>query len=180
MEKAVECYRRYQSGDESGFDGLMDLYRENLIYFLLRFLPTVEDAEDAAEDAFVELLLHPWKEERGASLKTYLFTLGRSRALNHLKRLKRRAAQPPTELLPEGGEELEERLCRDEKQRALLRAMDALSPDYREVLHLLYFEDISLSDAARVMKKNKKQVENLSYRAKKALREKLGKEELFL
>ena len=180
VDKGAECYFRYLNGDETGFDELIGLYRENLIFFLLRFLPTVEDAEDAAEDAFVELLLHRYRENRGASLKTYLFTVGRNKALNQLKKRKRRAELSALE--PGLGTEaaaLEERLCRDEEQRHLLTAIDGLPPDYREALHLLYLEELSLDEAARVMKKNKKQLENLSYRAKKALREKLGKEELF-
>ncbi len=177
MGKGEELYRLYQDGDESGFDGLIELYRENLIFFLMRYLPSVEDAEDAAEDAFVSLLLHPYRESRGSSLKTYLFTLGRNRALNLLKKQKRQDAFRDSSLLPLTEDlALEERLCRDEKRRALLQALDSLSPEYREALYLLYFEDLSPAETARVMKKSKKQIENLSYRGKKALREKLGKE----
>ncbi len=181
MGKGEELYRRYRNGDESGFDGVMDLYRENLIFFLLRYLPRIEDAEDAAEDAFVALLSHPYRENRGASLKTYLFTLGRNRAATLLKQQKRRAELERPENLcnpGDGGDAaaLEDRLCRDETRRELLRALDRISPGYREALYLLYFEGLSLEETARVMKKSKKQIENLSYRGKKALREILGKE----
>ena len=43
-------------------------------------------------------------------------------------------------------------------------------------VHLVYFEDLTYEDAARVMKKNKKQVANLLYRAKEKLRAILGKD----
>ena len=47
-------------------------------------------------------------------------------------------------------------------------------------MHLVYFEDLTYEDAARVMKKNRKQVANLLYRAKEKLRTILGKDgELF-
>jgi len=46
----------------------------------------------------------------------------------------------------------------------------------REVIHLIYFENLSYEEAAKVMKKNKKQIDNLLYRAKSALRTILGKE----
>ena len=179
MGTAEELYRRYQAGDEAGFDGLIELYRENLIFFLLRYLPSIEDAEDAAEDAFVSLLLHPYRESRGASLKTYLFTLGRNHALNLLKRQKRQDEFRKSSLLTiEEDLALEEKLCRDERHRRLLQALDSISADYREALYLLYFEELSLEETALVMKKSKKQIENLSYRGKIALREKLGNEEL--
>ena len=177
MGKGEELYRRYQAGDNGGFDGLIELYRENLIFFLLRYLPSIEDAEDAAEDAFVSLLLHPYREKSGASLKTYLFTLGRNHALNLLKRQKRQDEFRKSSLLPlEEDLALEEKLCRDERHRRLLQALDTLPPDYREALYLLYFEELSLEETAQVMKKSKKQIENLSYRGKSVLREKLGNE----
>lgn len=71
---------------------------------------------------------------------------------------------------------LEDRLCRDDARRQLLHALDSLPADYREVLYLLYFEELSPGEAAKVMKKTKKQIENLSYRGRQALKEKLGKE----
>lgn len=177
MDRGEEYYLRFLSGDESGFDRLIELYRENLIFFLMRYLPTGEDAEDAAEDAFVSLLLHPYRPNRGASLKTYLFTLGRNRALNLLKKQKRQKKLSESSHFPIADETaLEERLCRDEKRRALLGALDTLPAQYREALYLLYFEELSLSETAKVMKKSKKQIENLSFRGRKALKEKLGKE----
>ena len=52
----------------------------------------------------------------------------------------------------------------------------ALSDDMSVVIHLIYFEDLSYDEAAKVMKKNRKQVDNLLYRAKKELRIILGKD----
>lgn len=46
----------------------------------------------------------------------------------------------------------------------------------RVVIHLIYFEGMSYDETARVMKKNRKQVDNLLYRAKKELRIILGED----
>ena len=46
----------------------------------------------------------------------------------------------------------------------------------RDLKHLIYFEDMTYEEAAKVMKKNRKQVDNLLYRAKKELRIILGKD----
>ena len=43
-------------------------------------------------------------------------------------------------------------------------------------MHLVYLEDMTYEEAARVMKKTKKQVDNLLFRAKKELRVILGKD----
>lgn len=44
------------------------------------------------------------------------------------------------------------------------------------MLYLIYFEEMDNSEAAAVMRKSKRQVENLIYRAKSALRSELLKE----
>jgi RNA polymerase sigma-70 factor (ECF subfamily) len=58
----------------------------------------------------------------------------------------------------------------NEEQKTLLRSLSELHPDYRDVLHLLYFEEMSYREAAAVLKKSEKQINNLVYRAKNALR----------
>ncbi len=54
--------------------------------------------------------------------------------------------------------------------------MKKLNPDYFQVLYLVYFENFSNTETAAIMKKNKRQIENLIYRAKQALKSELEKE----
>ena len=54
--------------------------------------------------------------------------------------------------------------------------MKNLSYEYRQVLFLVYFEDFSNEQVATIMKKSKRQIENLIYRAKKSLKQWLEKE----
>lgn len=56
------------------------------------------------------------------------------------------------------------------------RAMKKLKAEYRQVLYLLYFEDFDNAQAATVMKKNTRQIENLVYRAKISLKTELIRE----
>lgn len=177
-DSGAEYYRRFLEGDSSAFDELMELYRKNLIFFLLRYLEDPADAEDAAEDAFVELLLHQGRFHFQNSLKTYLYAIGRNKALNLLRRRKRHPSLPLSgagqlpSLTP-----LPEELCElREEQAAVSRALSALPPHYREILLLLYGEGMSCREAAQILGKSGKQTENLSYRARNALRERLQKE----
>ena len=63
----------------------------------------------------------------------------------------------------------------EERNRMLYQALNRISPDYRQVLYLLYFEEMEIEEAARVMRKSVRQVYNLSYRGKQALREMLAR-----
>ena len=71
---------------------------------------------------------------------------------------------------------LEELVLADARKRAVSAALDMLSDDMRAAVHLVYFEQLGAEEAAKVMKKNVKQVYNLLYRAKNALRTILGEE----
>ena len=69
-------------------------------------------------------------------------------------------------LLPDR-ESLEQQVLRIEQDRQVHQALQKLHGEYREILHLLYFEDMRCADAALVLRKSIKQVENPAYRTKK-------------
>ena len=150
---------------------MAELFRP-LVFFIDRYVHDVHTAEDIAIDVFSELIVHPRRYNFKTSLKTYLFMLGRSRALDCLRH---RKVLTVTELdeardVPAEENELEEAVLADERKRALNAALAALPEDMRLAVHLVYFEDMTYDETARVMKKSRKQVDNLLYRAKKELR----------
>ena len=104
-------------------------------------------------------------------------TSGKIVAINYLKRRNRTELFAPsdTEKLADRLS-LEEEVLSDERKLALSAALDTLPKDMRAAVHLVYFENMSYEEAARIMKKNRKQVDNLLYRAKAALRSAIGEE----
>ena len=171
MDNGASSYRRFLNGDDSAFEDLLDLYKDSLIFFLNRYVQNITVAEDLAADAFVELIVHRHRYRFENSLKTYLFMIGRSRALNYLKR-EAKFGVAPLEMMSDAktGEDTEALFLRDEEKRELHRALDQLPSDYRTALHLIYFAEMSYEEAGRVMRKNKKQIDNLVSRGKNALR----------
>ena len=72
-------------------------------------------------------------------------------------------------------QDIETEYLKEEQKIMLHKALHNLKPDYRQVLYLTYFEDFTIDEAAVIMKKNKKQINNLLYRAKQSLRNELEK-----
>ena len=62
-------------------------------------------------------------------------------------------------------------ILRQEQNKELYRALDMLPSGYRQVLYLIYFEDMDADEAALVMGKSRKQVYNLTQRGRKALKD---------
>ena len=178
MEKANELFRKYVSGDDDAVRELILLCKDGLIYFLNRYVHDLSVAEELAEDSFVELIIHKERFNFRYSVKTYLYTIGRNKALNHLKRLSRRGAQSLSdfEYAVSDGEALEDKVIKSERDKIINACLERINSDYRTVLYLAYFEQMPICECMRVMKKTKKQIENLLYRGKEALKKELGKE----
>ena len=71
---------------------------------------------------------------------------------------------------------LEELALADDRQRRVNAALEQLPRDMAAAVRLVYFEEMTYAEAARVMGKKSKQVDNLLYRAKRELQSILGEE----
>ena len=151
---------------------------DNLLFFINRYVNDVHTAEDIAIDVFSDLIVNRHRYNFKVSLKTYLFMIGRSRALNYIKHrniIKFTSLSDNENEMPEAGG-LEEAILRNERNIVVNNALEKLPEDMKVAVHLIYFEELTYEEAAKVMKKNKKQVDNLLYRAKKELRIILGED----
>ncbi len=178
MDNGASSYRRFLDGDESAFDDIMKELFYSLVFFIDRYVQDFHTAEDIAMDIFADLGIHRHKYNFKVTLKTYLFMVGRSRALNYIKHRKviDFVELTDTQSYSDDHSELEKAVLVDERKRIVNAALLKLPDDMRVAIHLVYFEDMSYDEAAQVMKKDKKQVDNLLYRAKKELHTILGKE----
>ena len=178
MDNGACSYRRFLDGDECAFDEIMNELFYSLIYFINRYVHDFHTAEDLAMDTFADLLVHRHRYNFKVTLKTYLFMIGRSRALDYLKRKSRVSFVELNEAITVQDDEksLEEAIINDERKQIVSSAIAKLPEDMQIAVHLFYFEDMTYQEIARVMKKNEKQVDNLLYRAKKELRAILDKD----
>ena len=176
MDNGASSYRRFLDGDKDAFDGVMQALFHPLVFFIHRFVQDIHTAEDLAMDAFSDLIVHRHRYNFQVSLKTYLFTIGRSRALDYIKHQKVLAFTELSEADTADMQDLEERLLADQRKRMVHHAIEKLPEDMQIAIHLYYFEDLSYVQIGKVMKKNRKQVDNLLYRAKKELGIILGKD----
>jgi len=100
---STDLVARAKAGDQEAFRELVGPYRAELHVHCYRILGSVQDAEDALQ----ETLLSAWRGlggfERRASVRTWLYSVATSRALNMLRAERRRpqVQMPPDVSLPE-------------------------------------------------------------------------------
>ncbi|MBO5858772.1 MAG: sigma-70 family RNA polymerase sigma factor [Clostridia bacterium] len=177
MDNGESSYRRFLDGDENAFGEIVTVYKDSLIFFINRYVNNLAVAEELAQDVFVELLVHKRRYNFKSSLKTYIFTIGRNLAVSYIRKCARKP-ECAFEFIENEKDKimLEDEFVREEEKRELHEALGRIPEDYSTALHLIYFEGMSNEQVGKIMKKNKKQVENIVYRAKKALRKELEKE----
>lgn len=178
MDNGRENYKRFLDGDENGLVEIIREYKDGLILYLNGFVHDIYRAEELAEESFVKLGVKKPRDKTIGSFKTWLYTIARNTAIDHLRKDARSRTVPLDACadVPAEQEDLENIYCRKERRRIIHRAMGRLRSEYRQVLWLVYFEDFSYQQIARIMRKTVHSVETLVYRARRSLKAELEKE----
>lgn len=172
MDNGAMSYQRYLDGDENGLVEIVELYGANLMLFINRYVHNMDVAEDLMEDTFCEIIFHKNRYRGKSSFKTYLFSIARNKAVDFIRKERHYQSVPleQVEYKPDDIEQLESKVIKEQENKQLYDALNQLKDDYRMVLHLIYFEDMSYEEISRVMGKSNRQIKNLAYRARQSLK----------
>lgn len=130
------------------------------------------------EETFCDLIYYKSRFRKKSSFKTYLFSIARNKSIDYLKKSKINVISSFDEIEENisGDSDLEEMVVRNEQHRQLYKSLAQIHDEYRSVLYLFYFENMSYDEISKVMRKTNKQIKNLMYRAKQALKNIMEKE----
>ena len=168
MEADDILYRRYLDGDESGLQALLERHGDKLVLYADGYLQDIHEAEDLMIEVFAYLIARR-PDIRPGGFRAYLYQAARHMALRLLQKRRSRLCFSLETLT-------EEPEARELVAETLRACMAELHGDYREALFLVYFEGLSHREAAAVLGKREKQVADLIYRGKNALRRRLEQE----
>ena len=173
-------YKRFLDGDDIGMEEIIKEYRDGLILFLYKFVLSIEKAEELAEDTFVLLCIKRPRDKEKCSFKTWLYTIGRNIAIDYLRHSNKHqtTSSDYCDDISFVGDNPEEEYLKDSKKIIVNRALKRLKTDYRQVLWLFYFEDMSHKEISIVMRKSVHATQMLATRAREALKRELIKEGL--
>ena len=178
MDNGASSFRRFLDGVDECIVEIIRDYKDGLILYLNGFTQDISTAEELMEETFVKLATRKPRFMGRSAFKTWLYAIGRNVAMDHLRHSARLSPRPAEELERLAGEEesLEKSYLRTERRILLHQALGRLKAEYRQVLYLVYLEGFDNGEAAAVMHKSRRQIENLVYRAKQSLKSELEKE----
>ncbi len=140
-----------RGGVEPAFDALVRRHQGRVLQIAKKFLGSSALAEDAAQDAFVELYRYLPRYRPDGKLRVLLYriTINRCRMSARTTRRSRLVlTEPPERSVPA---EAEDTVLRRERQRDVQAAVDQLTPALRSVVTLRYAGDLTQPEIAEAL-----------------------------
>lgn len=155
QDRDLQIIRKLQSGEKNALGELYDRHSPLMYGTALRILRTSSDAEDALQDAWVQVWNGVGSYDPGrGSVASWLVTIARTRALDRYRSLasKRRVqAELEAAPAPESNDPRED-VTRIGLREKVAAALGGLDPKTRQVLEIAYFEGLSQTEIAERLK----------------------------
>jgi len=177
-----ELVARWRGGDTAAFEALVRRHERRVFRLLVRMLGSPSEAEDVAQETFLNLHRHGHRFRGDARFSTFVYRVAANAALNRRRTIGRGQARErnlaesqacglATPLpLADPEREAAGAQVRNRVQEALM----ALSPALRLPLVLYDIEGLGYSEIARVLELAEGTVKSRIHRARQALRPLLG------
>ena len=181
----LELIQQLRAGDEQAFKSLVANYQDLVYNTALGVVQNSEDAEDVAQEVFIQVYRSIDQFKGDARLSTWIYRITTTKALDHIRSRKRKKRfafisslfGPNDELVHEPVDFQHPGVALDRKeQAALLFKMIEQLPDNQKVAFTLHkTEELSYQEIADVMQLSVSAVESLLFRARQNLRKLLEK-----
>lgn len=178
---------KLKQGNEQAFKELVESYRSMVVNTCFGLLHNMEDAEDVAQDVFIEVFRSVENFRADSKISTWLYRIAVNRSLNFIRDNKKRKWFQSFDDVVESKKEMLNQLNHqsaddpeselENSQRALLlhKVIDSLPKNQRIAFTLNKYEDLAYKEISEVMNLSVSSVESLIHRAKKNLQKKLYK-----
>ena len=174
---------RVQQGDKRAFDALVMKYQSRVVKVITRYLRDPVEALDLAQEAFIKAYRALPNFRGESAFYTWLYRIAINTAKNHVVAQGRRPPMDDVEASEaefyEGPSALkdtstpERMVLRDEIERVVFEAIEALPEDLRTAITLRELEDMSYEEIAEVMNCPIGTVRSRIFRAREAIDKKL-------
>jgi RNA polymerase sigma-70 factor, ECF subfamily len=176
---------RVKQGDMAAFEELVEKYKQPVTNLIYRTLPDSAEAEDLAQNVFVQVFKSAHRYRVTAKFSTWLYTIARNLCLNEIRRRSRHPAdsldqehrddgeQPARQYEDKQNASAPDRLLQGELFSKVDEALAELPENQRTALLLCREEELSYEEIARVIGCSLSATKSLIHRARETLKQKL-------
>ena len=174
---------RILEGDRDRFTELVKRYEKRVVNYVYRITHRYEEAHDLAQEIFVKVFVALDRYDSKYQFSTWLFRIAQNTAIDALR--KKSIVEVPIAKPASADDDTKDREFADPgvspyralKNKQLANAIDLavldLPPDYRELIQLRHFAELSYEEIASMKKLPLGTVKNKLFRARNMLKETL-------
>lgn len=185
IDPDAELMLRVKQGDRVAFTELVEKFKQPVMNLVYRTVRDATEAEDLAQQVFLQVFKSAHRYEPSAKFSTWLFTIARNLCLNEIRRRTRHPAESLDDAGPEhddqAGRQIEdvkvrtapEALLAGELESKVEEAIAGLPENQRTALLLCRQEDVSYEEIAAVLGCSLSATKSLIHRGRETLKQRL-------
>ena len=157
-EEEKTIIRNVQEGDVAAFEQLVNSYKQKAYYVALGFVANHEDALDLSQDAFVKAFKAIKTFDLNSPFFPWFYKIIKNHCLNYIKKNQRVRNDSLEELEEETFAQFEDdrpdprdQYADAEQRQHLWKAIDKLKPDFREIIIMKHFHNLSYKEIAEAL-----------------------------
>jgi RNA polymerase sigma-70 factor (ECF subfamily) len=174
MQKAqdAQLIMRIASQDQAALRGLYARHQARVFRFLLRLVRQEAIAEELTNEVFMEAWRHAASFEGKSSAATWLLSIAHHRAVSSLRRRREQSwNEEEAAEIADAEDDPEVQLQKTDKASLLRRCLEALSPEHREVIDLVYYHEMSIGEVSSIVGIPESTVKTRMFYARKRMSE---------
>ncbi len=158
---------RCLGGDGGAYGQLIDRYQRVLFNVSLRMVGNREDALDITQTVFLKAYENLGRFDRRHKFFSWVYRIMINETLNHLSRTRR--TEPLDESFQSGALGPDEECSQNRLRESIQAALLELSPDYRQVIVLRHFGQLSYEEMSEALEVPEKTVKSRLHTARQLL-----------
>jgi RNA polymerase sigma-70 factor (ECF subfamily) len=160
------------TGDEDRFREIVTRYQGRVVNYLYRLLRNLDEAHDLAQDVFLRIYRALDRFDSNYRFSTWLFRVAQNAAIDRIRKRRLRMVslhRPESEDAGPYGD-----LRNRERGEAISQAIDELADEYRELIVLRHFGELSYEEIAQLKEMPLGTVKNKLFRGRQMLKGRLA------
>jgi RNA polymerase sigma-70 factor (ECF subfamily) len=164
--------KRCQQGDRRALEELLEQYQRPIYNAAFRMLGNQEDASDITQSVFLKAFEHLDRYNPKYKFFSWIYRIAINESINQINRGKREQALDETQ--PSAARGPAEQTESDATSRRVQEALMTLQEDYRVVIVLRHFSELSYREMSEVLHIPEITVKSRLYSARQLLKDRLG------
>lgn len=169
------------NGNKEAFSYIFDKYHKKIYRFILFKISTPELAEDLTSQVFLQVWEHILNKNKIKQLQAFIYQVARNKVIDYYRNKEKEELplifsdnyltdQKSDQIKFDGEVSLNKTL----DNQSLIKVINQLKGNYREVIVLRFVEELSIKEIAKILNKSKVNIRVLIHRALKELKDLLG------